>query len=272
MRRQDHEHRIGHQTLADLGRQVIRPLQQAFGFEDLKAGAAKQEFRELMGERAVSRGVAEKNAAHPFRLLSPTFPGRRARIVKIKVMLLPVLLMLCVAATGPALSPAVTKVLNLFQELEAAQQGSGKRVSFILSDSEINEYLSYSLRTQPRPGLCSASVKLFPDNYVSFFVVADFDAIESWKPGSIPPLLRPILSGRKEIWLDVRFRISDSAVTFSVEKAYFQKVRLPAFLVEKLIELVAARQPEKYDTRKPVPLPFGLRHVSTGQHVVSGAN
>ncbi len=180
--------------------------------------------------------------------------------------------MLCAMAAEPAQSPAVTKMLDLFHELQAAQQGSGRHVSFTLTDSEINEYLAYSLRNLPRPGIRSATVKIFPHNYVSFLVVADFDAIERWKPGSLPLPLRPILSGQKQIWLDVRFRIKDGAATFSVEKAYFERIRLPAFLVEKLIEIVAARQPEKYDTSKPVPLPFGLKRVSTGEHVVSGEN
>ena len=39
-----------------------------------------------------------------------------------------------------------------------------------------------------------------------------------------------------------------------------------------MIEVVAARQPEHYDTSKPVPLPFGLRKVWTGDKVVMGEN
>ena len=57
-----------------------------------------------------------------------------------------------------------------------------------------------------------------------------------------------------------------------MEKAYFQQLRLPAVLVEKVIQVVAARQPEKYDTSKPVPLPFGLQRVWTGERLVMGEN
>src|ERR1019366_9719760 len=102
--------------------------------------------------------------------------------------------------------------------------------SFALSDGEINDYMRYALRTTPRPGLDSVTVKIFPHNYVSTFTVVDFDAVERWKPGTIPVLLRPVLNGREAIWLDVRFQAENGTVTFSVEKAYFQKVRLPAFL------------------------------------------
>jgi len=57
-----------------------------------------------------------------------------------------------------------------------------------------------------------------------------------------------------------------------VEKAYYQDVHLPAFLFEKVIAIVAARQPEKYDTSKPIPIPFGLRAIWTTDHTIQGQN
>ncbi len=117
------------------------------------------------------------------------------------------------------------------------------------------------------------TVKAFPNNYVSTFTIVDFDAVERWKPGTIPAVLRPVLQGRKSIWVDYRFQTVNAKVTFTVEKAYYQDVRLPAFFVQKMIQLVAERQPEKYDTSKPLPLPFGLRRLwTTSQHQISGEN
>jgi hypothetical protein len=132
--------------------------------------------------------------------------------------------------------------------------------------------MQYSLKTTPRPGVESVNVKFFPKNYVSTFTVVDFDAVERWKPGTIPKLLRPMLSGKKSVWVDYRFQANDGKGTFSVEKAYYGDVRLPGFVVEKTIEILAARQPEHYDTTKPLPLPFGLRHVWTAEHTVAGQN
>ena len=81
-----------------------------------------------------------------------------------------------------------------------------------------------------------------------------------------------MLNGKKTIWVDYRFRIVNGKITFSVEKAYHQNLRLPAWLVEKMIEILAARQPEKYDTTKPLPMPFGLRDLWTEGHTVGGKN
>ncbi len=177
------------------------------------------------------------------------------------------------AAVPPARPPAVAKMLDLFGRLRAAPTSAGaERVQVQLYENEINRYMIYSLGVTPRPGLESVSVKIFPYNYVSTYTVVDFDAVERWKPGTIPTLLKPVLNGKKAIWVDYRFRAENGLATFSVEKAYFQSIRIPAIVVEKMIQIVASRQPEKYDTSRPLPLPFGLRNLSTGTHVINGAN
>jgi hypothetical protein len=178
---------------------------------------------------------------------------------------------------APQPPPVAQKMLKLFDDLRAADDakkaGKYRHVNFQLSDNEINDYMIYALKAIPRPGLDSVNVKLYPNNYISTFTVIDFDAVERWKPGTVPTLLKPILSGKKNVWVDYRFHADNGTATFSVEKAYYQSTRIPAFLVEKVIQIVAARQPEKYDTSKPLPIPFGLRQVTTtAEHIVAGQN
>ena len=183
---------------------------------------------------------------------------------------------LAATVSADAPPPIAAKFLGLFEQLRMAEaqnaHGGHQSVAFRLSDSEINEYLQYSLRVTPRPGLESVTVKAFPQNYISTYTVVDFDAVEKWHPGTIPALLKPVLSGKKSIWVDYRIQAQNYKVSFSVEKAYYQSIRLPAFFVNKMIQIVAARQPEKYDTSKPVPIPFGLRQVWTADHVIQGQN
>ena len=189
------------------------------------------------------------------------------------ILLLPAALFCAYCADAP---PVAQKFYKLFDDLRAAQdakaKGQNKPVSFQLSEQEINEYMVYSLKTTPRPGLQSLTIKLFPNDYISTYTVVDFDAVEKWKPGTIPGILRPVLSGRKSVWVDYRLAPSNGLVTFSVEKAYYNDIRIPAFVVQKMIGVVAARQPEHYDTSKPMPLPFGLRTIWTAEHQVSGKN
>ena len=81
-----------------------------------------------------------------------------------------------------------------------------------------------------------------------------------------------MLHGKQSIWVDYRFAAADSKVTFTVEKSYYDNLRLPAFFVEKMIQIVAARQPEHYDRSKPLPLPFSLRNGWTENRIVKGNN
>ena len=161
-------------------------------------------------------------------------------------------------AETAAVPPVATKFLGLFQNLRDADAqkaaGRARHVSFRLSATEIDDYMVWALHTTPRPGFDSVTVKIFPHNYISTFTIVDFDAVEKWKPGTIPGILRPVLSGRKSIWVDYRFQADNSKVTFSVEKAYYGGIRLPAFFLQEMIKIVAARQPNKYDTRKALQL------------------
>lgn len=193
-----------------------------------------------------------------------------------RILPIGLLLLAIVPLTAADTPPVANKFLGLFDRLRAADdphaKGGHQHVAFQLSEVEINEYMQYSLKTTPRPGLQSVTLKLFPKNYVSTFTVVDFDAVERWKPGTIPAILKPVLTGKKSVWVDYRFQIKDGQGTFTVEKAYYQNVRLPAYVVGKMIEILAARQPEHYDTSKPLALPFGLRQVWTTDHTLAGEN
>lgn len=139
---------------------------------------------------------------------------------------------------------------------------------FTISEKQINDYLGAELRSHPRPGIEQATIKLFPGNYVSTYSAINFDEVERARPGTIPPLLRLALNGRKTLLLDFRFQSHDGTFTWTVEKAYLQNLKVPPVLIEKVIEILAARQPEHFDTTKPLPLPFGVKEAWTGNHVL----
>lgn len=172
-----------------------------------------------------------------------------------------ILLVLTVCSAQP---PASVKVLGIIKHL---QSGPTK---FELAEYEVNQHIIYSLKTTPRPGLNSMQVKFFDGNYVSTYTTVDFDAVEKWKPGTIPMILRPVLSGKRAIWVDIRFFVNNAHATYKIEKAYYEKIPIPAFALEKAIQVIAARQPEKYDTTKPVPLPFGMKNLSTKAQRIAG--
>jgi hypothetical protein len=158
---------------------------------------------------------------------------------------------------------------GLFEDLRTARRES-RVTTFHLAESEVNAYLRDLLASKPRPGLKRLSVKLFPSEYVSTYSVVNFEDIEKWRPGTVPAVMKPLLQGDQAIWIDLRFHAASGLGTFSIEKAYWGNLKLPAILVDKVIQILAARQPEHFDTTKPVPLPFGLKQVSTSAQSISG--
>lgn len=167
--------------------------------------------------------------------------------------------------------PAVQKIWIALGDLTQAQT-THKKLKYVFTEAEVNEYLQHARVVNPRPGLDRMSVQFLPGNYVSTVTVIDFDLVEQARPGTVPVLLRPVLSGKREIRLDVRVNAANGLGTYSVEKAYFENVRIPAFAVEKMIQVVAARQREKFDLSKPLPLPFGVRSIVTGAHFMTMEN
>jgi hypothetical protein len=176
------------------------------------------------------------------------------------------------AAGGP-----VEKMLDFFDRLRKAEteQAAHRPVPHVetrFTEGEVNEYMVHALKKTPRPGVKSIQVQFADGNYIATTVMADLDALERWKPGTIPFALRWALSGIKSLRVDLRFRqTTDRLVSLSVEKAYYQNLRIPALVVEEMMKILAARQPEHYDMNH-LMLPMGLRRMWTTGHTISGMN
>lgn len=176
--------------------------------------------------------------------------------------------LLCTTMAG---NQGVQKVQALIHHLEVAQK-TNARISFTLTEAEYNDYLAWSLSSEPRPGVEKVQLKFFPGDYVSSLAVVDLDAVQRWKPDMIPVLLRPLMRGKRSFWVDFRFQVREGLLTYSVEKAFVENVRVPAVVVQEVIRAVAAKQPEHFDTTKPLTMPHGLRSLWTEQSTVKGNN
>ena len=184
----------------------------------------------------------------------------------------------CFILVSPAVAGGpVQRMLGFFDRLRKAgmEQAAHRPVPHVEArfvDAEVNEYLAYALKTAPRPGVRSIHIECADGNYIATTVVVDLDALERWQPGTIPWALRWALSGTKTLRVELRFRQpTDRLVGLSVEKAYYQDLRIPAWLVQAMISILAARQPEHYDTDN-LMLPMGLRRMWTTGHTISAMN
>lgn len=154
----------------------------------------------------------------------------------------------------------------------AKQRGKPAKVSFQIPEAEANAFIRYGFTEAPRPGVESVRVKFFPKNYVSSYMVVDLDKVNEWRPGTVPTMLQAVLKGKQGIQVDARFRTVNGGLLFDIEKASVNDVRVPAFVVQQILKVVAARQPQPYDLSKPVPLPNGVQRMWTGDKILYGEN
>jgi hypothetical protein len=177
------------------------------------------------------------------------------------------------APTGES-TPGVTMIQDLLASLGKFDQDgrpAKQKLGFEIPERALNEYLAYTLRNRPRPGIGTMAVTLLPKNQISSDVEIDFDAVQKWNPEIFPELLRPILSGKRSIHTDVKFESKDGFCSFSLKdtqgpdgKAIVNKV------MSALLQSLGSRQPESYDTAKPIPLPFGLKRIWTEKQLICG--
>jgi hypothetical protein len=176
--------------------------------------------------------------------------------------------------TAPAVRiEAVQRVRNTLLSLQrfnnAGRNRELQQVYFELPEYVLNEYLSYSLETVPRPGIEQVRVKLKGRDHASISVVFNLDRIGDWAP-ILPNLLRPILGKVRQLDFDILFEVRDSRVTFHFADSDGQEDAATNALLQTLIHVVMMHQPERYDTSQPIPLPFGLQRLWTTDSVLGG--
>jgi hypothetical protein len=142
-------------------------------------------------------------------------------------------------------------------------------VSFTVSDDSVDDYLVYSLKAQPRPGIRAMKVVFHDHNRFSACVVLN--------PLDFVPVLGTALEqfGAKAkdadaklvLDVDASFQVADGAVLIKLESAHIGN----GPDLSRIVALAAAMQPEAYNLNKPIPTPFGLATLTTEDRTVTGS-
>ncbi len=170
---------------------------------------------------------------------------------------------------------SVDRVLELLDMLwRHARSGvrpEAEKIGFELPEQQINEYLAYSLRAAPRPGVSGATVELLPGNEIHAVIEIDFGTVANWKSGLAGSLPQPFLSGRQPVRVDLQFEAENGMLTFAVKQAVGPAgTTIVNSVVVGLIQALGLHQPEQYNASGPIPLPFGLRRMWTRKQVLGG--
>ncbi len=165
----------------------------------------------------------------------------------------------------------VADLLNSLAHYDLDGRLATQKIGFEVPERAVNDYLVYSLHNRPRPAVSSATVALAAGNNVTVTVELDFDAIQQWVPELLPEALRPLFTGKRLVKVNAHFESSNGNVSFAVKDVTGPNGKpLDTKIMNALLQSLGAKQPEGYDTTKPLPLPFGLKRVWTDKQSVFG--
>ena len=166
------------------------------------------------------------------------------------------------------------QILDLLASLAKFDQNGrdpGQKLGFEIPERAVNEYLAYSLRNRPRPGISALTVTLLPKNDVSGVVEIDFDVVKRWNPEILPEPLRPLLSGKQALRVTAHFESRNGSFTFALKDVHGPDGKLLSNkIMTDVLQSIGSHQPESYDLAKPIPLPFGLKRVWTEKQSALG--
>jgi hypothetical protein len=176
-------------------------------------------------------------------------------------------------ATGESTQGAmqVADLLASLARVDADGKAVPQKIGFEIPERAVNEYLAYSLRNKPRPGISAITVTLLPKNDISAVIEIDFNSVTQWNPEILPEPLRPLLSGKRALQLNAHFESKNGTFTFTLKDVHGPDGKLlENKIMILLLEAIGSHQPESYDAAKPIPLPFGLKRVWTEKQSVMG--
>ena len=165
-----------------------------------------------------------------------------------------------------SLSTSVEIVRDLLRSLWAFDQegrpSTSRQVGFQLPESVVNTYLAASLASNPRPMIDSLQVRLLSENRCVVDAIINFDDLQTREPALFSRSERKQFSGSKSVRAEFHFSLSSGYLTFEA-KPLESQVTPPHSLLMKMIQLIAAGQPERIDTTRKIPVPFGLKLWTT---------
>lgn len=175
--------------------------------------------------------------------------------------------------TAPAPPPKprtpAEKVSDTLQEfiVQADLRGKGKNPpekQARFSEDELNAYVQEAIKAKARFGITSVAIKLIGPNYLGATASVDFGKVNVEDQSLGVRMVRSMLSGEKQIYIEGTIIAGGGKGQFKLEKAYLGQVRLPVYFIEKVLNFLGHRQTPPIDTSQPVPLPYGLKNIEVG--------
>jgi hypothetical protein len=202
---------------------------------------------------------------------APAVPGAAPAAPKIQAAAAPVPVIAPASGESTQGAMQIADLLASLTRFDRDGRVAAQKIGFEIPERAVNEYLAYSLRNRPRPGISAITVTLLPKNDISAAIEIDFDSIKQWVPELLPEPLRPLLSGKRALQLNAHFESRNGTFTFTLKDVHGPDGKpLANKIMTDVLQSLGSHQPESYDAAKPISLPFGLKRVWTEKQAVFG--
>ena len=146
--------------------------------------------------------------------------------------------------------------LNRIKDFIPAKK-SGRNQTIYFTEDEINAWLALQVKFRAHPSLKNLMVAL-DDNHAVVTADIDFDHLNANSSTLLPKLIAIMFSGVHTITAHGKITSGNGQGMFEVDKASFDKLSIPAYLMKEIIAAVGLRQPHPIDPTKSYALPFDL--------------
>ena len=146
--------------------------------------------------------------------------------------------------------------LNRIKDFIPAKK-SGRNQTVYFTEDEINAWLTLRLKPSAHPSLKNLAVVL-EDNHALVTADIDFDHLNDDSSTLLPKIIAIMFSGVHTITAHGKITSGNGQGMFEVDKANFDKLSIPVYMVKEIIAAVGLRQPHPIDLTKSSPLPFDL--------------
>src|ERR1051325_4218273 len=122
-------------------------------------------------------------------------------------------------SAGAAGVAQVQDLLESLARFDRNGRSPDQKLGFEIPERAVNEYLAYTLRIRPRPGITAASVTLGGGNEVTLRAEVDLSAIQEWNGQLIPEALRSMIRGKQSGNIILQFEAQNGFLSFTVKDA-----------------------------------------------------
>ncbi|MDR0843059.1 MAG: hypothetical protein LBP68_06545 [Acidobacteriota bacterium] len=128
------------------------------------------------------------------------------------------------------------------------------------TEDEINSWLALRFKSRAHPSLKDLTVSL-EDGQALVTAGIDFDRLRDDSETFLPKLIALMFSGVHTITAHGKIISGKGQGMFEVDKARFDDIAIPAYLMNGILSAVGLRQNPPVDPSNLSPLPFSLEHI-----------